>query len=58
MKKVVLSVMAVEKMKVFLETIVEESNLVLKVLQTSIYQGIDERLLEMVREKGVIILKV
>ena len=52
--------MAVEKMKVFLETIVEleESNLALQVLQTSLYPGIDERLLEMVREKGVIIVKV
>ena len=50
--------MAVEKMKVFLETIVEETNLALQVLQTSLYPGIDERLLEMVREKGVIIVKV
>ena len=50
--------MAVEKMKVFLETIVELSNLALQVLQTSLYPGIDERLLEMVREKGVIILDV
>ena len=50
--------MAVEKMKVFLETIVELSNLALQVLQTSLYPGIDERLLEMVREKGVIIVKV
>ena len=50
--------MAVEKMTVFLQTILEESNLTLQVLQTSLHPGINEGLVKMVKEKGVIILDV